>query len=501
MPTEYVQRISDIWRLIMDIKERLSKVVGAKNCSDDPGQLEAYASDFSYTRRGAPNYIVKPGNSEEVSGVIKICNENRVAVVPCSSKVHFYGATIPKEGGVVLDMSRMNKILDIDPDNRRVRFEAGVTWKKLTEALKKEGYRVIMPLAPPAERSVLTDFLEREEPTNQVYDYGEPLAAMEVVWPTGEIFRMGSASVDGYPESMAKGGNPSGPGLDFYRFFQCAQGTMGVVTWTNLKMESIPNMDKILFAAIDDLEYAIDFLYRILPRRIGQEVLLLNNVDLAAIVAEDWPGGFEKLKAELPQWTLILVISGLLRRPEEKIAYEENFLARVIKDEFPDLQLGENLPGFPGLRKRLLPILRNPWPADVPYWKNRVRGACQSVFFHTRPSMAQQFVMIVEEIAAQYGYPIGDIGMYIQPIEHNRACRPEFSFFYDPDSEVEKETIRALYKDTVKAFLDEGAVFTRPYGDLAPIVYERAASYAGALKRLKRVFDPNNIMNPGNLCF
>ena len=156
---------------------------------------------------------------------------------------------------------------------------------------------MIMPLTPPAERSVLTDFLEREEPTNQVYDYGEPLEAMEVVWPTGEIFRMGSASVNGYPDSPSKGGNPSGPGLDFYRFFQCAQGTMGVVTWTNLKIESIPKMDKILFAPIDDLDYAINFLHRILPRRIGQEVLLLNNVDLAAILAEEWPGDFEQTES------------------------------------------------------------------------------------------------------------------------------------------------------------------------------------------------------------
>ena len=49
--------------------------------------------------------------------------------------------------------------------------------------------------------------------------------------------------------------------------------------------------------------------------------------------------------------------------------------------------------------------------------------------------------------------------------------------------------------------MNEGALFTRPYGDLAPMVYERAASYVMALKRVKKIFDPNNIMNPGNLCF
>ena len=149
----------------------------------------------------------------------------------------------------------------------------------------------------------------------------------------------------------------------------------------------------------------------------------------------------------MPPWTLILVISGLLRRPEEKIAYEENFLAEVIKKRVHGSEAGRESPGFPGLRNKLLPILRNPWPADVPHWKNRVKGACQSLFFHARPAKAHYFVTKVEEIAVRYGYAVGDMGIYIQPIEHNRACRPEFNFFYDPGNDVEKATISALYKE------------------------------------------------------
>ena len=66
---------------------------------------------------------------------------------------------------------------------------------------------------------------------------------------------------------------------------------------------------------------------------------------------------------------------------------------------------------------------------------------------------------------------------------------------------TEIETVRSLYRDAVIALLNEGAFFTRPYGELAPILYERAAGYTMALKRVKKVFDPKNIMNPGNLCF
>jgi len=485
----------------MRIKNELAKFVDKEYVSDSMEDRVRYSWDFSLLSPGVPDAVVWPANSEEVSKIVKWCNEKEVPIIPVSSRVHFYGCTIPKEGGIVIDLARMNRILEIDTDNRLVRFEAGVTWSQLIEELKKKNMRAIMPLMPPAERSPLTDTLEREVPTNVVYDYGEPMQSIEVVWPTGEIFRCGSASVNGFPDSKSRGANPSGPGIDFYRFVQGAQGTLGIVTWMSLKIESIPRIDKIYFAPINDLPYAIEFLYRILPRRIGQECLILNNVDLATIIAENMSEDFDELCAKLPPWTLILVISGLLRRPEEKIAYEENFLNQVIKNEFPKMSLLDNLPGFPGLGKKLMPMLRSPWPEGKTHWKLRLKGACQSIFFITRPNRAQSFVDIMDFVASKYGYPIADIGCYIQPIEHNRACQVEFDLFYNPDDEEEKAIVAELYRDAAITMMNEGAFFTRPYGELAPIIFDRAANYTMTLKRVKKIFDPKNIMNPGNLCF
>jgi hypothetical protein len=276
---------------------------------------------------------------------------------------------------------------------------------------------------------------------------------------------------------------------------------MGVVTWANLKIEYQPRMDKVLLAPVYDLDHAIEFLYRVLRLRIGQECLLLNRVNLASIIAESWPADFERLSVSLPPWILIMVISGLQRRPEEKIRYEEETLGRVMRDEFPAISLRDSLPGFPGLGKKTLSMLRKPWPRELPYWKNRYQGGCQSLFFITRPILAPEFIDQVALVAAQYGYPINDIGGYIQPIEHNRACQLEFSFFYDPGSPSGVDRVRSLYHEAARVLFDEGALFTRPYGELAQLVFDKAAGYTMALRRLKRVFDPNSIMNPGALCF
>jgi FAD/FMN-containing dehydrogenase len=486
----------------MSVKESLKELVGSEDFTDDPEVLKVYSTDFSLAPPGVPNYVVKAKKTEDVHQVVQFANEQSIPVVPVSSAAHFYGITIPKQGGIILDLTGMNQVLEIDGLNKRVRVEAGVTWEQLTKALEAKGFRIIMPLLPHPLRSVVTDYLEREVPTNTVYDYGEPLQSMEVVWPTGEVFRTGSASVTGYPDSPSKGANPSGPGLDFYRFIQGAQGTMGVVTWANLKIEYLTKMDKILFAPVDDLNYVIEFLYKILRVRIGQECLLLNNVNLAAIMADDWPSGFEKLRASLPPWTLVLVLSGLQRRPEEKLQYEEQALDEILKNEFPEIKLAENLNGLPDLGKKFLPMLRKPWPESETYWKMRFKGGRQSLFFITKPTRVTEFISKVEEVATRHGYPINEIGGYLQPIEHNRACHLEFNFFYDPTNQSEVERVKNLYNEATKVLLSEGALFTRPYGDeLTNLVYQRAADYTMALRRVKKVFDPNNIMNPGNLCF
>jgi FAD/FMN-containing dehydrogenase len=484
----------------MSIKDALAKIVGKENVSDTEADLKLYATDLSLLPAGMAEAVVWPGSSEEVGKVVAYCNENNIPVVPVSSRTHLYGSSIPKQGGVVVDMKRMNKILEIDKANRLARFEAGVTWAQFDAALKEQGMRTIMPLLPRPDRSVLSDTLDRAVPTNIVYDYGEPTQSLEITWADGSIFRCGSASVNGFPDSKSRGANPSGPGLDFYRFMQGAQGTMGIVNWMSAKIEHQTKIDKIYFAPVADLAYANAFLHRVLPRRVGQECLLLNNVDLAGIIADN-AEDFDALAAKLPPWTLILTIAGAQRRPEEKIALEDKFLTEVLRGEFTDLPLSDKLPGFPGLGRKILPLLRAPWPADVKYWKDRLRGGVQDIFYITRPGKAKEQIAIFDAIAAKNGYPIADIGKYIQPIEHNRAAQVEFSLFYNPEDEAEKAMVAKINREAAAALMNAGAFFSRPYGEIADMVYDKAASYTMTLKRVKKVFDPNNIMNPGNLCF
>lgn len=481
----------------MDIASNLLQRFGPEHFYRDPQTLDYYSRDYSLSPPKRPDWVVKAKNVEDVQYVLKVASSHTIPVTPSSSSVHFYGGTIPQKGGILLDLTEMDRVLEIDELNRRARIEAGVTWAKLTKRLEERGLRAMMPLCPHPLRSVVTDLLEREAITNTVYEYGEPLQGMEVVWPNGRVFRTGSASVKGYPDSVSKGVNPTGPGIDFYRLLQGAQGTLGVVTWVNMKVEYLPKMDKVFFVPVSNLSRGIEFLSRALRLRVGQEVFFLNWKNLALIL------DIERRKAEeaYSPWTLFIVLSGFHRYPEEKIRYEEKILRSLVKEEFREFILLEELPGYSSSSLELVRMFRRAWPESLTYWKQRFQGGCQGLSFITKPSHVEKFVGIVEEVAIEFGFNREEFGIYVQPIEQNRACHLEFDLFYDPANDLERERMATFYLEAVRHCLDEGAFFTRPYGEAARLVFERAPEYAKALKRVKALFDPQNLMNPGRLCF
>jgi FAD/FMN-containing dehydrogenase len=289
--------------------------------------------------------------------------------------------------------------------------------------------------------------------------------------------------------------------MNYDEFIYGSQGTLGVVTWGIVKIEEIPTLSKTFFIPADRVEDCIEPIYKILRRRVSYECLLINNINLATILTEKWPEQFAELRASLPPWTIIMVIGALKRRPEERIAYEEEFLQDIMSTQFPKLKLLTTLPGMAAVEKRIPGMLRKPWPKDRPYWKHAYKGGCQDLTFMTTLDRVERFVPVVTEIAGKYQYPSSDIGCYIQPVQNGHACQLQFSFYYNPDSEADKERIRALYADAASAALDRGAYFTRPYGVVADMVYREYGDYASILKKLKKLFDPNAILSPGNLCF
>jgi len=140
-------------------------------------------------------------------------------------------------------------------------------------------------------------------------------------------------------------------------------------------------------------------------------------------------------------------------------------------------------------------------PSGEPYWKLRYKGACQDVFFLTIHDKLEGQIDAMNALAKNAGYAASDLGMYIQPVVQGTGYHCEFNLFYDPENLSERNRIQGLSTQATKNLMAIGAFFSRPYGENAGVILNRDAATVAVLYKLKNIVDPNNIMNPGKVCF
>jgi hypothetical protein len=146
-------------------------------------------------------------------------------------------------------------------------------------------------------------------------------------------------------------------------------------------------------------------------------------------------------------------------------------------------------------------ILKTQQPCADPYWKLRNKGACEDVFFLTINDKLESLVDAMYGQTEKAGYPGSEMGVYIQPTVQGTGVHCEFNLFYDPANAGEAARVKALSAAAVKGLMAKGAFFSRPYGESARSVINRDAATVAVLKKLKNMFDPKYIMNPGKVCF
>jgi FAD/FMN-containing dehydrogenase len=483
---------------------KLIKIVGADNVSDDQSSLDEYSRDMSFINTVRPSCVVKPADTGEVQEIIKLANNTLTPLVPVSSGApHFRGDTVPGIGGaVIVDLSRMNKIVRVDRGHRVAMVEPGVTFGELIPAVQKAGLRLNMPLLPRKTKTVVGSMLEREPVIMPKYhwDISDPLACVEVVFGNGETFRTGQAAGPGtIEEQWAAGGaqkTPYGPGpAAWYRLIQGAQGTMGIVTWASLRCELLPKLEEPFLVGSSNLDKLLELTHWLIRMRLVNECLLLNDTNLAAIMTKKWPGDFRKIKDSLPPWILFYNLAGYDYFPEERVSSQLKGISEITK------QIGvepERAIGGVSANEFLKVIQK---PSDEPYWKLRYKGACQDIFFITIFDKLESQISTMYETADKSGYPASEIGIYLQPIVQGSNCHCEFNLFYNPDNEKDTERVKELYIRATEALMAKGAFFSRPYDETTRMVVNRDAAAVAALTKVKGILDPNKIMNPEKLCF
>ncbi len=483
--------------------EKLSGIIDKVDMSSDPATLEAYGCDQSFASPLKPRLVVRPRDAAQVQKVVKWANETGTPLVPVSSSgPHFKGDTVPgAPGAVIVDMSRMNKIMHIDSRNRMAIIEAGVTYEQLQPELAKAGLRATPVMAPKAGKSVVASLLEREPPMVHRYQFAvlDPLRCVEVVWGDGNLFKAGEAANQASLEASWQKGfaqiNPRGPGqADFYKFVSGAQGAMGIVTWASIKCEVLPQLHKLFFVPAKKQEDLIDLSYKLVNIRFGDEIFLMNAADLASLIGKN-ADEIKALKEKMPAWMLVIGVAGRSFLPRERVDSQEKDIREITQQH--GFKLCNAVPGATG-DETLAAILNT---SPKPYWKQRYAGAFQDIFFITTLDQTPGFIKTMYAAAESLNYPATDIGVYIQPLHQGASYHCEFTLPYDPQDQAQKARAKELYVKASKDLLQQGAFFSRPYDIWAGMAFNRDVQATIVLKQLKKIFDPNNIMNPGKLCF
>jgi FAD/FMN-containing dehydrogenase len=282
--------------------------------------------------------------------------------------------------------------------------------------------------------------------------------------------------------------------VDFAKLIQGAQGTMGIVTWATVKCRLLPKVKKAFLVPADDVDHLVDFTYRLMWKRLGAECLILNDHNLASILAKDGKS-VQALRECLPPWVLVFGIEGGGLLPQEKVDYQ--------KAEFIDVAQLFGLDPVTVVAgvgaADVLEALSQ--PSAEPYWKLRLKGGCHDLFFLTTLDRSPELVRTAYDLAGCYRYPAMDIGVYLQPTVQGTNCHCEFNLSYNPQSSAEVDTVRRFVSEGSGVLANMGGFFSRPYGPWADVAYGRAAETVIALRKVKDIFDPNGIMNPGKLCF
>ena len=484
------------------MKQKLVEIVGAENVADSPDVLEFYSKDRGFATPMTPVMVVKPKKAAQVQELIRWANETKTPLVPVSSGApHFKGGVVPSvPESVIVDLSGMNKIININRQQRMAIIEPGVTYGQLQKALAKEGLTLSTSLRPRANKSVLTSVLEIEPRLNCLhqFNYTEPIRCTEVTFGDGNQIFTGEAG-NGAKDLQVQWGqekwqvHSNGPQMtDMTRMVLQAQGSMGIVTWASVKCELLPTIQKMYLAPAKKSTELEDFVYKVIWSRFGDKLFIMNRAYLAGLLGET-PEKIAGLKTELPNWACAVGISGDILLPEMKVSAQEYDVADIAKEAGVPF-----LPAVPGATGNEV-LSKSIEPSGEKYWKQTYKGAFQDIFFITTLDKTSIFIDAMYKLAALYGYPTEDIGVYIQPQHMGTSVHLEFNLPYNPECAKETKKVRCLYAEASREMSKLGGYYARPYDIWAAIQLNKDAGSYEILKRMKNIFDPNNIMNTGKL--
>lgn len=522
------------------LKQRLASIVGDRWVNDDKETLHNYGRDMTENEPHEPDVVVLPDSTEHVRQIVLLAGELGVAITPYVAGANVGGLAIPVKGGILVDMKRMNRVVELNKQDKYIVIEPGFTFGHLRRLLDTEipQFRYSFPFAPPFT-SVLTNALLHGLGSLSVL-YGSAdsfINGMEVVLPTGEVVNVGVNAVNNQANWYGRAPLPDVAGL-----FVGWQGTTGIVTKMSIQLVDTP---KILhhFAIIpedpyDFLEHFVHDLVKLgvcdeigigyFPAKVGRGIVPDDMLDLmgkmmhylrfqkkTAFVKRVWPflkaltGGnpFPLVKKLAPVLKMgsseenqAWLIAGITVGASTTGIFSAKMKALTAACNAADppvllLPTGD----FGDLQKVFMSILDLPTQLPALY-DLKASGGLTWVGSYVPSSRVHLGMKKGEDIHKKHGFfPV----IVMRPHKQDHYFVLRFILAFDRQSATETALARQALEELAAVILDDcHGVPYKPAGWAVKMIQDRAdPASIDFLKRVKRFMDPKGIMNPGRLEF
>ena len=429
---------------------------------------EQHGRDESSFSVPPPSAVVFAESTADVAAAVALASEHCVPVIPFGVGSSLEGHLLAVQGGISVDVSRMNKVISINAEDLTVTVQPGVTRKQLNDEVKSTG--LFFPIDPGADASIGGMSATRASGTNAVR-YGtmrENVLALEVVTASGEVIRTGTRA------------KKSSAGYDLTRLMVGSEGTLGVITEITLKLYPLPEAISAAICNFPSIEAAVRTTIQII--QLGVPIARVELIDVNTVRMVN---AYAKLGLrEEPM--LLMEFHGTPNSVKEQAE-----LVQEIASEFGGQAF--DWATTPEARTKLWTARHNAYFAAV-----QSKPGCKVISTDTCVPISKLADCLLDSVAEAEasGIPYFLVG-------HVGDGNFHFGYLLDPNIPQERVTAEKLNHDLVSRALALEGTCTGEHGvglhKMGFLVTETGAGAVDMMRTIKRALDPKNIMNPGKI--
>lgn len=462
------------------IIHELQQIAGENHVVVEPEKKHDYSHDeFSLPDIARePDVVVKPQSSEEISRILILADREKIPVTPRGGATGLCGGCVPSYGGIVLSLERMNRIIEVDKPNQMIVVEAGVLLMDLYERVEAEG--LFFPPHPGDETAQIGGVIAANAGGARAVKYGvvrNYVRGLEVVLASGTIIHPGGKLMK------------SSTGYNLLNLMIGSEGTLGIITRAVIQLMPSPQLSRSLIVPYDELEAAIDTVPELITSKILPLAVEFIPKEVIHITEEylrkQWP-------VKVGSTYLLIILEASSEEEMDKLS--EQVAEICLKKDALDVFVADS----PGKQQQVLEIRSLIYEA--------IKAQTLEILDIAVPrAEIARHVKRVMEVSEKYGIWLPTFGHAADGNVHTHIMKARYE-----DGEIlplpEEEwraKLNLIRQELYRDCKEKGGVISGEHG--IGIVKKPYLSYVveeesiNLMRGIKKVFDPNNILNPGKI--